>query len=148
MRCRAIGSRTFTSKRKASPLVAFTNPSNTFIVVVFPAPLGPKNPKTSPARTCRFKFLTATFFPSDAEGALYSTRRFLSSTIACIIELPPHDDKSDAGRDNDDAITSKFFAGCKRHFEKWPIQQFHRDASTPLGSVWKPMPRKHCQKCA
>src|SRR6266404_9022178 len=94
MRCRAIGSRTFTSKRNASPLVAFTNPSSTFIVVVFPAPLGPRKPKTSPARTCRFKSLTATFFPSGAEGALYSTLRFLSSTIACIIELASHDHKS------------------------------------------------------
>src|SRR4029077_8482431 len=96
MRCRAIGSRTLTSNRNASPAVAFTNPSSTFMVVVLPAPFGPKNPKTSPARTCKFKFLTATFFPSGAEGDLYSTLRFLSSTIACIIELPSHQGNSHA----------------------------------------------------
>ena len=33
----------------ASPLVGGTKPSRTFIVVVLPAPLGPRNPNTSPA---------------------------------------------------------------------------------------------------
>src|ERR1035441_3020133 len=81
MRWRAMGSRTSTPKRKADPLVALTKPSSTFMVVVFPAPLGPRNPKTSPARMLRFRSLTATFFACPEFCARNSTRKFLVSTI-------------------------------------------------------------------
>src|SRR5882672_1819719 len=90
MRWRAIGSRTFTPNRKASPLVASTNPNRTFMVVVLPAPLGPRKPKTSPAFTRRFRPFTATFFAWRRLGARYSTRRFLTSTMGSI-DNPPRD---------------------------------------------------------
>src|SRR5882724_8827675 len=51
MRRRAIGSRTLTPNRNAAPPVALTKPSKTFIVVVLPAPFGPRKPNTSPG--CR-----------------------------------------------------------------------------------------------
>src|ERR1700693_1078583 len=37
-------------------------PSSIFIVVVFPAPFGPRNPKISPSETDRSSFSTATDF--------------------------------------------------------------------------------------
>src|SRR5882724_7633519 len=81
MRWRAMGSRTSTPKRNAEPLVGFTKPSNTFMVVVLPAPLGPRKPKTSPAWTLRFRSLTASFLPGAFFCAGYSTRKFLVSKI-------------------------------------------------------------------
>src|SRR5271154_1621179 len=36
------------------------NPSSTLMVVVLPAPLGPRNPKISPAFTCKSKPFSAT----------------------------------------------------------------------------------------
>jgi len=36
---------------KVVPSVGFNKPHNMFIVVVFPAPLGPKSPKSSPLLT-------------------------------------------------------------------------------------------------
>src|SRR6266853_491170 len=81
MRRRAIGSRTLTPNRNAAPLVAFTKPSRTFIVVVLPAPFGPRKPKTSPAWTLRFRSFTASFLPGAFFCAGYSTRKFLVSKI-------------------------------------------------------------------
>src|SRR5690242_17140701 len=82
MRWRAMGSRTFTPNRNASPLVGGTNPSRTFMVVVFPAPFGPRNPNTSPARTWRFRSLTASFLGCPRPGARYSTRKLRISRMA------------------------------------------------------------------
>ncbi len=77
MRCREIGSRTLVPKSEASPLVAFTKPSRTFMVVVLPAPLGPRKPKTSPCPTERFRPYKATFVPDPSSFERYSTRSFL-----------------------------------------------------------------------
>src|SRR5205085_12007676 len=68
----------------ASPAVAFTNPSKTFIVVVLPAPLGPRKPKTSPAPTRRLRSFTATLRDSPDPVTRYSTRRFLSTRMSAI----------------------------------------------------------------
>jgi len=43
----------------ADPAVGFNRPQSMLIVVVFPAPLGPKNPNISPLRISRFRPLTA-----------------------------------------------------------------------------------------
>src|SRR5437870_1906809 len=85
MRRRAIGSRTLTPNRNASPLVAFTKPNRTFIVVVLPAPFGPRKPKTSPAWTVKLRSFTASFFPCPRFCAGYSTRKFLVSKIVSIL---------------------------------------------------------------
>src|SRR5881392_3024580 len=84
MRWRAIGSRTSTPNKYAAPLVAFTNPSSTFIVVVFPAPFGPRKPNTSPACTLRFRSFKATLRGCPELCGLNSTRKFLVSSIASI----------------------------------------------------------------
>src|SRR5437870_4085166 len=92
MRRRAIGSRTLTPNRNASPLVAFTKPNRTFIVVVLPAPFGPRKPKTSPAWTVKLRSFTASFFPCARFCAGYSTRKFLVSKIVSILafDRQPH----------------------------------------------------------
>src|SRR5436190_5789461 len=87
MRRRAIGSRTFTPKRNAAPLVGLTKPSSTFIVVVLPAPLGPRKPNTSPARTLRLRSLTAILLPEPFFWARYSTRKSLVSRIVSSIAV-------------------------------------------------------------
>lgn len=46
-----------------SPLVGLARPRSKRIEVLFPAPLGPRNPKISPRRTCRFRLRTATLLP-------------------------------------------------------------------------------------
>src|SRR5438477_9942948 len=77
MRWRAIGSRTLVPKRKAPPVVALTKPSKTFMVVVFPAPFGPRKPKISPGRTERVRFLTAWRAGWRFPWPLNVTERFL-----------------------------------------------------------------------
>ena len=47
----------------AVPLVGTERPISMRMVVVFPAPLGPRNPKTSPLLTSMFSSLTATKSP-------------------------------------------------------------------------------------
>src|SRR5437868_4462102 len=41
------------SRTRASPPLGATSPSRILTVVVLPAPLGPRNPKTSPRSTCK-----------------------------------------------------------------------------------------------
>src|SRR5438876_1333938 len=56
------GSRhTSTPLTQTSPEVGRKRPVSILIVVDFPAPLGPRKPKNSPARTVKFRLLTATF---------------------------------------------------------------------------------------
>ena len=53
MRARAAGWRGSRPKRRTSPEVGRRRPVAIRIVVVFPAPFGPRNPWTSPRRTSR-----------------------------------------------------------------------------------------------
>src|SRR4051812_43318331 len=84
MRWRAIGSRTFCPNKKASPLVAFTKPSRTFMVVVFPAPFGPRKPKVSPGKTERFNPFRATLVLCPTSLERNSTRKFSIFRIGCM----------------------------------------------------------------
>src|SRR5689334_15059766 len=58
-------------------------PSSTFIVVVLPAPFGPRNPNTSPWFTDRFRLLTARFTGEPEPRLRYSTQRFSILKIGC-----------------------------------------------------------------
>src|SRR5437899_1734067 len=84
MRWRAMGLRTSTPKSEAEPAVGFTNPSSTFIVVVLPAPFGPRKPKTSPVLTLRLRPFTAVLTPCPKPRPRYSTRKSRISKIAFI----------------------------------------------------------------
>src|SRR6266849_2770172 len=66
MRARARrGSRqTSTPLTQTEPAVGRSNPTIIFMVVDFPAPLGPRKPKNSPRWTVRLSWLTATFCPN------------------------------------------------------------------------------------
>ena len=68
----------------ASPDVALRNPMSMLIVVVFPAPLGPSSPKTSPLSTARLRFRTATFSgtPSAAGNTFLKSRRMMECRAA------------------------------------------------------------------
>src|ERR1043166_172462 len=81
-----MGSRTLTPNRCAFPLVALVNPSSTLIVVVLPAPFGPRNPKISPGFTARSKPSTATLIPFAASRVRNSTRSFSILMIGSIAE--------------------------------------------------------------
>src|SRR6266511_5533323 len=59
----------------AAPCVAGTNPRSTFMVVVLPAPLGPKKPNTSPGKISRLRWLTATCTFSPTSRLRYSTTK-------------------------------------------------------------------------
>src|SRR5688572_15600248 len=56
---------------EAVPEVGATNPNSIFMEVVFPAPLGPRKPNTSPCSTCRVRPFTAARSPNT----------FLSSSV-------------------------------------------------------------------
>src|SRR5215213_2071211 len=45
------------------PLVGKRSPQSILMVVVFPAPFGPRNANSSPGGTCRVRSCTATFGP-------------------------------------------------------------------------------------
>src|ERR1700694_467878 len=68
MRRRASDSPAGRPNRRAWPLVGRTRPRRTLIVVVLPAPFGPRKPKTSPGWTERSSPWSATLRP-------YSLRR-------------------------------------------------------------------------
>src|SRR6266568_1368016 len=95
MRWRAIGWRTSTPKREAAPLEGGTKPSRTFMVVVLPAPFGPRKPKTSPAETFRFRDWTATVGCWPKERLGYSTRKFsilITSAVVWLVNDFPGED--------------------------------------------------------
>ena len=48
----------------ALPLVLDIRQQSILTVVVFPAPFGPRKPKTSPSSTCRVRFSTAVRLPN------------------------------------------------------------------------------------
>src|SRR5579859_275016 len=73
MRRRASDSPAGRPNSRASPLVGRTRPSRILIVVVLPAPLGPRKPKTSPGWTVRSSPCKAILRP-------YSLRRPTVST--------------------------------------------------------------------
>src|ERR1700751_3554620 len=67
----------------ARPDVGLRSPHSIRIVVDFPAPFGPRNPKISPLRVARLRWFTATKSP----------KRFTRSSIAtelplCTMQLP------------------------------------------------------------
>jgi hypothetical protein len=47
----------------ADPLLGATNPVSIFIVVDFPAPFGPRKPRTSPAEHSKLKLSTTVCWP-------------------------------------------------------------------------------------
>src|SRR3954463_13371614 len=49
----------------AFPLLGARSPANMRMVVVFPAPLGPRNPKTSPSSTLKERLSTARRSPKS-----------------------------------------------------------------------------------
>ena len=52
----------FSPKTLTSPAVGRISPSNNLMVVVLPAPLGPKKPKMAPSSTSKFTLFTAMSF--------------------------------------------------------------------------------------
>src|SRR5579862_3084227 len=75
MRWRAIGCRTSMPNRYAVPRVGGIKPSSTLMVVVLPAPLGPRKPKTSPTWTERFNPFKAGLISGFNPRPRYSTQR-------------------------------------------------------------------------
>ncbi len=55
---------------RISPLEGFIKPVNILIVVVFPAPLGPKKPSISPLSKEKERFSTAFNKPKDFDKLL------------------------------------------------------------------------------
>src|SRR5919106_615681 len=76
---------------EALPEVGETRPSSIFIEVVFPAPLGPRKPNTSPCATCRVRPFTAARSPktfvscsvSIAAMDIHTYGREFAISIAC-----------------------------------------------------------------
>src|SRR5438067_9952718 len=67
-RCAALGSRTRSCPPStARPDVGRTRPQKIFVVVLFPAPLGPRNPNTSPASMRNVTSCSARNLPYDLE---------------------------------------------------------------------------------
>ena len=66
----------FFPKMRISPALGLIKESIQRIVVLFPAPLGPKNPNTSPLLTVKLTFFTASNEPNDF-------CKPLTSIIAC-----------------------------------------------------------------
>src|SRR5581483_9021839 len=68
------------------------NPSSTFIVVVLPAPFGPRKPNTSPGFTDRLRPSTARLAGEREPAARYSTQRFsmrrIGSAARAVIDPP------------------------------------------------------------
>ena len=61
-RARPAGARQSVPNSSTPPVVGFTSVRIIRMVVLLPAPFGPRNPKTSPRRTARFRSLTAQRF--------------------------------------------------------------------------------------
>ena len=71
----------FLPKINISPLVGVKSPQIIFIVVLFPAPFGPRNPKTCPSLTAKFMLLTAVFCPNFFSRFFISTIFIRSSPL-------------------------------------------------------------------
>src|SRR2546425_12075683 len=71
----------------SSFFVGRIRPSNIRMVVVLPAPLGPRNPKTVPAETVRFKVSTARCGPKCLESPFISIARGVApfALVICIV---------------------------------------------------------------
>src|ERR1700737_2164367 len=72
MRARERRSPTGAPSTVAPPLVGSTSPRSILTEVVFPAPLGPRNPNTSPRRMHRERSDTATVEPNCLRSAQVS----------------------------------------------------------------------------
>jgi len=81
---------------RASPAVGWIKVHSSFIKVVFPAPLGPNNPKISPSLTVRFTWSTAgsakhlgwmiPLIPADREKLLVSSEVWIAQVIFKCLE--------------------------------------------------------------
>src|SRR2546425_1278317 len=73
MRARAAPSPSGRPSTRPPPAVGCTSPSSIFIEVVFPAPFGPRNPKTVPGGTLRVRSRTAALAPKSFLSARVSS---------------------------------------------------------------------------
>jgi len=80
MRARAMRVRTSSPNRAARPAWGAMKPSSTSMVVVFPEPLGPRNPNTSPRSTRRL-------MPRNASTVLPRSRKRTEMSRASIAML-------------------------------------------------------------
>src|SRR6266436_2384928 len=72
---------------RALPAVGKIIPINNLIVVLFPAPFGPKNPNTSPSSTCMVKFSSEVLRFKCRNPCGYSLVRFCVSMAGAVMSL-------------------------------------------------------------
>src|SRR6185437_7289086 len=86
IRARIAGSRQSRPRMRAAPAVGKVNPIRSLRVVVFPAPFGPRKPKTSPAGTSKWNGLSPTFLVFRQKPTVYVFSSPRISTAAIVVQ--------------------------------------------------------------